>query len=88
MLQYERFVCTSDSGISSQELCQVGAEVAALAAELRNMLEQSHQADKQVALAVYDFQVMTGTQPSLRSDPVNMVLHIQCLHDSSHVSIM
>lgn len=60
MLQYERFSHTSDSGLSTQELSQVGAEAAVLAAEVRIMLEQPYQAEKQVALAVYDFHVMTG----------------------------
>lgn len=88
MLQYERFSCTSDSGLSTQELCHSGAEAAVLAAEVRNMLEQSYQADKQVALAVYDFQVMTGAKECLHSAPVHMVLHILCSHDSSQMNMV
>ena len=60
MLQFESR--TSDSGLSIQGLCQSGAEAAVLAAEVRIMLEQSYQADKQVALALYDFQLMTGAK--------------------------
>lgn len=64
MLQYKRCSHNSDSELSIHELHQVGAEVAVLAAEVRFMLQRSCPADKQVALAVYDFQALTGEQSS------------------------
>ena len=66
MLQYERSSCYSHSELSTHELRQVGAEAAVLAAEVRFMLEQSYPAEKQVALALYSFQALTGGQPSCR----------------------
>lgn len=63
MLQIARFNCHPHSQLGIHELCQVGAEAAVLAAEIRFMLEQSCPADKQVVLALYDFQALTGEQP-------------------------
>ena len=64
MLQYEKSNCHSHSQLSIHELRQVGAEAAVLAAEIRFMLEQSCPAEQQVALAIHDFQALTGKQPS------------------------
>lgn len=63
-LQYTRSSRYSPSELSMHKLCQARAEAAVLAAEVRFMLEQSCPAEKQVALALYDFQTLTGKQPS------------------------
>ena len=64
MLQYKKSSCNPNSQFSIHNLRQIGAEAAVLAAEVRFMLQRSCPADKQVALAIYDFQALAGKQAS------------------------